>query len=195
MRWLTKFLVLLIIAKLCFGAPLVFAYDDNTERRINIGLRLFRTLLASDINLQQKTDEHNQLNLLLISSNDISVAQVYEDKFLNIGRGNKKGFIHNFPIKLTTIMVSGLSAFQQSPVAGIYILDKLSDTQLQAVISYGIAQKIIVYSPFEGDVEQGVSAGIAIGIQVRPFINKQTLEKSHLAIKDLFLKVAKLYEN
>jgi len=195
MRWFIKSATLLLIANLFFNTPLVFAYDANTERRINIGLRLFRTLLASDINIQQKVDEHNQLNLLLVSSSDISTAQAYKDNVLNIGRGDKKGFIHNLPIKITTITASEFSNYIQPPVAGIYIVEKLSDTQLQAIINYGIAQQIIVYSPFEGDVEQGALAGISIGIQVRPYINKHTLAKSRLTIKALFLKVANIYEN
>ena len=41
---------------------------------------------------------------------------------------------------------------------------------------------MIVYSPFEGHVESGVLGGLSVEAQVRPYVNRATLEASqHLA--------------
>ena len=53
---------------------------------------------------------------------------------------------------------------------------------------------IIVFSPFEGDVERGVQCGIAVQARVRPFLNMKSLKSAGVSLKPFFLKVAKKYE-
>ncbi len=52
---------------------------------------------------------------------------------------------------------------------------------------------MILYSPFEGDVERGVTAGLSIEAKVLPFVNQRTLEASGVELKPFFLKVAKVH--
>ncbi|HEX8154652.1 MAG TPA: hypothetical protein VF698_16080, partial [Thermoanaerobaculia bacterium] len=62
-----------------------------------------------------------------------------------------------------------------------------------SLVKYGIDRRLIVYSPFEGHVESGVTGGLSVEAQVRPFVNSTTLAASHIALKDFFLKVTKVY--
>ena len=66
--------------------------------------------------------------------------------------------------------------------------------ELRHIVSYGIKNHIIVFSPFEGDVEKSITAGVFIGARVQPSINMKTLKASGIQIKFFFLKVAKKYE-
>ncbi len=175
--------------------PFVLANNEITERRISIGLRFFRSLLASDNKLPEKLNVANQLNLLLISTKDPSESQEIAEQLLNAGRANSKGKIRGFPINISISTTEQLSASKHTPLAGIYLTDKLSQQQLTTIINYGISHQIIVYSPFEGDVQAGILAGLDISINVRPYINSRTLKKSQLVIKALFLKVSKFYED
>lgn len=186
-------LFLIILLALHFSSA--FAFDEVTERRRSIGLSLFRTLLASDRHINQKANPDNQLNIILIYSGDPDDTLRISERLVNIGRGAKKGKIHGMPIKISNINVDNLPYIQFSEIAGIYIVDKLLEQQLDTVIKIGISHQIIVYSPFEGDVEKGVSAGLAVGIRVLPYINLKALEKAQVAIKALVLKVAKIYED
>jgi len=176
-------------------SPVAVAYNETIERRISIGLRLFRTLLAADNNLEKKTTPDNQLKLLIISAELSNDNQHIADELFNIGRGAKKGKIHGIPITISIITAAQLSDQHDSKVAGIYIADKLSEQQLQTVINFGVTHHAIVYSPFEGDVQNGVPAGLAVGVRVLPFININSLEKSQITIKALILKVAKIHED
>ena len=173
----------------------VFASDEITERRISIGLSLFRTLLASDRQINQKVNLDNQLNILLVSNGDPEELRHISDKLANIGRGTKKGKIHGIPIKISKINIENLPHIEFSEIAGIYIADQLLEQQLEVIINLGISQHVLVFSPFEGDVEQGVSAGLAVGIRVLPYINLKALEEAQVTIKTLILKVAKIYED
>jgi len=61
------------------------------------------------------------------------------------------------------------------------------------VVRYGIDHHVIVYSPFEGDVERGILGGIAVEAQVRPYVNAATLTASNITFKSLFFKVTKVF--
>ncbi len=65
---------------------------------------------------------------------------------------------------------------------------------MQSLVRFGIDRHVIVYSPFEGDVESGILGGLSIEAQVRPYLNRATLESSHIMLKEFFLKVAKVYQ-
>ena len=64
---------------------------------------------------------------------------------------------------------------------------------LTSIIKYGIGHHVIVYSPFEGHVELGVLGGLSVEAQVRPFLNRATLEASQISLKPFFLSVAKVF--
>lgn len=182
--------ILLISFALCPASII----DENVERRLRIGLGLFRGLLASDLDLASKTNIDNQLMLLLVYQDDPTDVQPLIDQLSNSGRGKKKGKVRNLPLKVVVTNDISFQNYQEDVPAGIYIAEDLSDNALEAVIEYGIANHIIVYSPFEGHVQKGILAGLDIGIRVQPSINLLTLKKSGLHIKALFLKIAKAYE-
>ncbi len=169
-------------------------FDEDVEQRLRIGLSLFRSLLASDLNLSGKTNRNNQLILLVIHQNNTTHVQSVVEQLANSGRGKNKGKIRNLPIKVEMATESFFSQYQEDVPAGIYIAEDLSDDTLQAITDYGIAHHIIVYSPFDGHVQKGILGGLNIGIRVQPSINLKTLEKSGLHIKALFLEIAKTYE-
>ena len=53
---------------------------------------------------------------------------------------------------------------------------------------------MIVYSPFEGHVEKGVLGGLSVEAQVRPYVNRATVEASQITLKPFFMEVAKVYQ-
>jgi hypothetical protein len=185
----TFFLMLLSIS-LCSGAE----FDEDVERRLRIGLGLFRGLLASDLELTSKANTDNKLLLLVVYHGDPVDIQPFVEQLANSGRGEKQGKLRNLALKIVVTDDIHFQAYQTVIPAGIYIAQDLPDQELSAVIEYGISKQIIVYSPFEGHVQKGILAGLAIGIRVQPSINLMTLQKSGLHIKALFLKIAKIYE-
>jgi hypothetical protein len=77
--------------------------------------------------------------------------------------------------------------------AGIFIAQAPPRAALSSLIKYGIGHHVIVYSPFEGHVELGVLGGLSVEAQVRPFLNRATLESSQISLKPFFLSVAKVF--
>lgn len=55
---------------------------------------------------------------------------------------------------------------------------------------YGIKHRIIIFSPFQGDVERGASGGILISDRILPYLNLETMHLSDIRIKPFFLRIA-----
>ena len=161
--------------------------DEVQDRRAEAGVRLFRALLAADLDLAKKTSGNNQLLIAFFYAGDARRAKTAATAFAT-------GDIRGLSVASEATNDPTFASFAGRVPAGIFILDPLPKPALQALIRYGIDHHIIVYSPFEGDVESGVLAGLSIEAQVRPFLNQATLDASHITIKPFFLKVSKVYQ-
>ena len=165
--------------------------DDFTDRRITIGAKIFRALLAADVDIAQKTTSDGSLRLCLLYVDDTANA----DKAVET-LGNRRGpsQIREKDVSID-ILPSGecVSQTRKERFAGIFLSQILSDKELKKLMEYANEQHIIVFSPFEGDVERGVLSGIAVEARIRPYLNMETLQTSRIRLKNFFLKVVKLY--
>jgi len=166
------------------AAPLLA--DVYQDRRVEAGLKIFRALLAADLDLDKKTVEDGKLLVLFFYTDDPRKADELVKSF-----GSDP--IHGKPVVLERGTDASLAAFAARVPAGIFVAQAPSAASLHALVSYGIQHHVIVYSPFEGHVESGVLGGLVVEAQVRPYINMTTLGASHLNLKEFFLKVTKEY--
>jgi hypothetical protein len=70
----------------------------------------------------------------------------------------------------------------------------LNAEKLQTLTAFANERHMVVFSPFEGDVERGVQSGIAIEARVRPYLNTNALRAAQVRLKSFFMKVAKVHE-
>jgi hypothetical protein len=187
-RQLLSILLALLLSMMPTGVMSHYLLDGYSDYRADIGLKLFRSLLSSDLKIAGKTDDNNQLCIVILYLNSPSATTDYQDQLAAL--------LPDFAGVTTTIRLMSLQQFLQrsEKVAGLYLAQQLNADELQAVVNKAISQQFVVFSPFEGDVEQGVLAGISVQASVRPYINQKTLKASSLQIKDFYLKAARLYE-
>lgn len=171
------------------------ALGDPQEQRAQIGLRLFRALLAADEDLEQKLNAQGRLGLALLYQDDRRRAEEFATALRESGHGSEQGKIRNHPIQIILMDGVHIKELQKQAPAAIYLVQPLPDPILQQVIQYGIDYQRIVFSPFEGHVEKGILAGLAIEVRVLPYINRMTLRRSGVRLKSLLLKVAKIHES
>ena len=192
-RILNKLIIFFLMAMV--GLTLANSTNaDKDSTRIRIGLKLFRTILAADTKIKEKKDINGELVLALIYKRSQSDAALYAQKLQKLGKGKNQGKIKKIPITIKILSSEHLVQLENLKPAGIYLLEEIDNSTLQDLISYGIKHQIIVYSPFAGAVEQGVTAGLIIDARVKPYINSKTLTTSQLQLKSFFLKVSKQYE-
>jgi hypothetical protein len=53
---------------------------------------------------------------------------------------------------------------------------------------------VLLFSPFEGDVERGVATGFRVTDKVLPMVNTTSLKLSNIQLKAFFLRVAVKHE-
>jgi len=167
---------------------------EMIDTRINIGLKLFRAILAADLKIKNKVDGDKKLPLLLIYKDNSNKGKKYTKDLLALGKKNGLAQIKNIPIQVTSISYQSFLNGEYDKPAGIFLLDKLSTDEITPISFYGINNQLIVYSPYDGDVEKNITAGLSIGARVRPIINVKNIKSSNIKIKPFFLKVTKKYE-
>ncbi len=185
-RVLQRLLAAVLIAVLARSAPA----DEVQDRRAHTGIRFFRALLAADIDLPKKTAAPNQLLIVFLYVDDKSRAADLATRFVEDA---KERDIRGMSIATEVTNDASLAAYANRVPAGVFIAEPPGKSALTSIIRFGITHHIIIYSPFEGHVESGVLGGLSIEAQVRPFVNRATLEASQISLKSFFLEVAKVY--
>lgn len=174
----------------------VAAYSaDLDDRRVRSGLRQFKSVLAADRDLARKRTIDEKLLVLLVYTDDASKAQELSTELTNKHSGGKPVTIRKMLLKTKAVHIDELTQYDKKRVAGVYLTQPLQSLGLERLVRFGISKRLVVYSPFEGDVHRGVFIGMSIGTRLHPLINIDTMKASKLRIKSFFLRVAKKYES
>jgi hypothetical protein len=175
---------------LALAVPTAVSGDD-TAPRVQAGIRLFRSLLAADMGLEQRVDSEGRLLLLVFYSTDAVRADGVSQQLTTPAEGQPAVTIRGLPVAVALTSDPDFSAYQQHPPAAIFLAEPPKDDGLRRIVRYGIDHGLIVYSPFEGDVEKGILGGISVEAKVQPYLNQTTLDASHVTLRPFFLKVSK----
>ena len=177
---------MLLLSLFVFATHFALA-DEVQDRRAQAGVRLFRSLLAADLDLPKKTTGASLL-IVFYYVNDKQRAADLARQFE--GAAEK---IRGLDVIAEVTNDATFAAYAARVPAAVFLAQPPSRATLQSIIQYGIHNHLIVYSPFEGHVELGVLGGLSVEAQVRPFVNQSTLEASGITLKEFFLKVTKVY--
>jgi hypothetical protein len=177
-------LVLPILFASLWAAATVQA-DSYDERRVRAGARMFRALLAADLGLEGKARD-GTLEVVVLGGEPALVAEV-SGLIAPAGAAAIRG------LPLAVEPLGGVDGLGERRPVGVFLAGPPSAAELDTLVRWGIAHRVIVYSPFEGHVERGATAGLSIEAKVLPYLNAQTLEASGVTLKPLFLKVARVH--
>lgn len=158
------------------------------ERRAWLGLDLFPSFLAADMDITSKKGPDGALLLLLVHDNNPELA---EDMARHLQRIRA---IRGAPIRVAAIQKNDFAKYRDAAAAGIFLAQRMG-AALDRFIEFGRTRGVIVFSPYEADVERGVAGGIVISHRIFPYINKETVDASGIKFKEFFLRVADIYEN
>ena len=151
-----------------------------------VGLDLFPSLLAADRDIAAKVGPDGRLLLVLVHRNDGEDLQPFIDRLRRIGS------IRNVPIRVESVFLPLKPSKDEVP-AGIFIMQRLTRSEVRQVARFGEQYQVVTFSPFAGDVEEGILAGIFITDQILPYVNLATMKRSSIRLKPFFLRIAKVY--
>lgn len=178
--------VVLLIPLICLAAVQA---NEITERRVKISLPMFPKIVAVDSNFNTKLTAENRARLVFIYDKNKLSASVLASQLAD---SHKK--IVNVAIETLHLpLYEQINPDATKPTA-IFVAERLADTDFRELVVYGIKNKIIIFSPFSGDVERGATVGLAITSRVFPYFNANTLKQSGVRINPLLLEMSKVYE-
>jgi hypothetical protein len=161
--------------------------NESADRRAWVGLDIFPSLLAADEDIVEKKSPDGVLHLLLVYQNRQDLAESMRTHLKQVGK------IHGIPIRIGITRIDELNDRVESPMAGIFLVEPAGD-KIETVIHFGREHQIVVFSPFNGDVQRGVSSGIVITDCILPYVNIEAMRLSGIRIKPFFLRIAEQYE-
>jgi hypothetical protein len=174
---------LITIPCIFFTLPEI-AGSDN--KRLLIGIELFPSFLASDVNISNKTDNNNNLCIAIVYQYDKQTADDMAKRLKSLGK------IRGIPIKVVVLSVQELEKIEKQIIAGLFIAESM--ICLPPIIDDSIEKNYIVFSPFEGDVEKGATGGIHITEKIFPYFNLKTAHRAAIKMKSFFIRVSNKYE-
>ena len=168
--------------------------DSQSERRAKTGVKVFRAMLAADLDIAEKKGKDGTLPLLIVFNSNVNSAEELGKALKEGGKDGKPALIRDIPAKAFLTGGDGLDEQLKNSYAGIFLAEPQKEETLRQLVDYSIKNKIILYSPFEGDVEKGALGGLSVEAKVQPYVNMKSLEMSGVRIKPFFIKVSKRYE-
>ncbi len=189
LRVVPRALPWLVVASLACAVATVSA-DGTDDRRVRTGARLFRSLLAADVGLEHKA-AGGKLHVLIYAG-EARAAATEIAALIAPPDDAQSARIRELPLELQ--LSDTLPDDTEPAPAGVFLAARPSAPALDVLVRWSIAHHVIVYSPFEGDVERGIPAGLAVEAKVQPYINLTTLEAAGIELKPFFLQVAKVHK-
>ena len=164
--------------------------DSADDRRVRAGARLFRSLLTAQLALESKAASDGALHVIVFGA-DSALAPEIAALIASSGDAGKPG-IRDLPVAIERVASIGQLAKIAQP-AGVFLASTQSPADLSQLIRWSTDSHVVLYSPFEGDVEHGVAAGLAVEAKVQPYLNTSALQAAGVEIKPFYLKVAKTF--
>lgn len=187
---MARVLVLCITLSVMMLADATVQADGYDDRRVRAGARLFRTLLAADIAVETRVAADGSLPVVVLGGDAATNAEV--SALIVPPDDGDKARIRGLPVRIE-ILEKLPEKFATRP-AGVFLASPPPAKELERLVRWSIDNRVILYSPYEGHVERGVMAGIAIEAKVQPYLNAASLGASGIELKPFFLKVAKVHE-
>ena len=181
-RFLLRALAGALILLWALPAPL---WADQADRRVLIGLKVFPAVVAANQSLPQGLDR--PLRLLIVFLDDRGRADEVAARLRDIGA------VRDRPVTVEVRRYDRLPDNGNPPVAGIFLAQWLND-RLQPVLQYARRRQVVLFSPFEGDVERGVMSGLSVRDRILPYVNVAALEAAEVYLKPFFMEVARRHD-
>ena len=179
----------LILLCLLFGLCVAdVSADEADSRRVGISLSIFPRIVAVDNQFRDKLNADKKAYLFFIYDKDEEYAQQLAD-LMQKNNANIGGMY----VEIKAVSVEDGLQGNDLPTA-MFIAERLGEAQLNKVMKFANDSQRLVFSPFTGDVERGVTVGISVTNRVKPYFNLASLRQSKISINALLMKMSKRYE-
>ena len=166
-----------------FGLPSLA--QDPMSPRLQIAVGMLPAIIVA--NKRQTNGDDKSRPVYLVYRHDRHLAGQLQTAL------KRSGETRQLELQVETIVLSELIDRIIPPASTIFIVEPMQNN-LQNLIEFARRQHVLLFSPFEGDVERGVATGFRVTDMVLPMVNMNSLKQSNIYLKAFFLRVAVKYE-
>jgi len=160
--------------------------QDALSPRLQIGINLLPAIVAANQSLAA-TDIKRNLPIYLVYREDRYQGEQLKQRISQVGK------IRGRALEVEAISLDEFIAAEPQPLSVVFIAEPL-DRQLPGLVRFAQQQRLLLFSPFAGDVERGVTAGFQVTDKVLPQVNMASLKQSKIQLKAFFLRIAVKHE-
>ncbi|MBT8435961.1 MAG: DUF4154 domain-containing protein [Gammaproteobacteria bacterium] len=160
--------------------------QEAASPRLQIGINLLPAIVAANQSLAV-SDGTNKLPIYLVYGENRHLAQQLEPGLRQVGEIRKR------KLEITTLSLDDILAREPAPLSIVFITEPL-DQRLPELVELAQRRRIMLFSPFKGDVELGVTTGFQVTDKVLPLVNMASLKQSNIQLKAFFLRIAVKHE-
>ncbi len=158
----------------------------NLEPRLQIGIGLLPAVMAANQALAAGGSVAG-VAVYLVYQNDWHVAEQLRAHLEHVGT------IRQSPVVPVVLTLDELLDENPAPHSAVFIAEPL-DSRLDELIEFTAGRRQLLFSPFKGDVERGVTAGFRVTDKVLPHVNLAALKRSNIQLRAFFLRIAVKHE-
>jgi len=177
--------VALLLWLVSFASPPTLA-QEAIPPRLQIGINLLPAVIAANKGLTNMPTDGVVSIYIVYLANDHLAEQLRR----SIGR---IGLIKKRKLDTRTISIGELLALDIKPMSTIFIAEPM-EGRLDELIEFSHNRRVLLFSPFKGDVGKGVATGLQVTDRVRPLVNLASLQQSNIQLKAFFLRIAVKHE-
>lgn len=159
--------------------------QEGMSPRLQIGISILPAIVAANKHLAN--DASQTLPIYLVYLNNRQKAEQLRPGLAKVDA------IRQRPLEILSISLEELLGTQPDKASAIFIAEPLGD-ELEQIIEFTQRQRLLLFSPFKGDVERGVAAGFRVTDKVLPMVNLASLKESNIHLKAFFLRIAVKHE-
>ena len=159
--------------------------QDALSPRMQIGINIMPAIVAANKRLAD--NDVQTLPIYIVYRDDRHLAEQLRPRLEKIGK------IRTHTLQVESISLTDLLASDPVPSSAIFLAEPIND-ELAALLDFVQQQRVLLFSPFEGDVERGVATGFRVTDKVLPMVNMTSLKLSNIQLKAFFLRVAVKHE-
>ena len=177
-------LIPLIVLHSASGEGQTLWHED--EQRVRVGLKLFPACVGALESIETWLTPRGSLMVLVVHAGSSASARPVVEGLQSVGR------IRDYPLEVRSLSAAELDAYAGERPVGVFVASV--DLEPRRLRRWSERQRLLVFSPFAGAVEDGSVAGIHVADRILPFVNTARARRAGIRFKPFFLDVARLYD-
>lgn len=178
----------LLLLLLGLSCSVLYGHDlwPEEEQRFNVGLKLFPAVLGGSRGLADKVRADGRLRIIVAHIDSPQTARRAARYLSDIKQ------INAIPLDVVTLSTAEMRGAEIDQVGGIFV--STPGVPANALMAWSKDRETLVFSPFQGDVEDGAVAGISVTDRILPYVNLKQARRAGIVFKPFFLRVAKTHD-